>query len=209
MNNLSQFHKALAMWDQDHDHMAENYPARLTHLNTGDPGTVGRDRYVKDPRVYQCPRDLSQGKEGGKPPGVPAGGQYPETDEGPDKGSGADKCASSAPWCSYLYEFSGAQCSWFPGELGQKSGANPNQADVDGNGVVTWQETKFFQLTYGDDFLPYYPRTWFPIIRCFWHTKAPTSELYRDVFNLAIDGNFFQSGPKWELVAEENLPANK
>lgn len=206
MNNLSQFYKALVMYDQDHDHLFENYPERLTYLYTGTVTNQG-DRYAKDPRLFQCPLDSTYGHEGGKPVG--SASQYKETDEGPGLGSAGDpKCSSSAPWCSYLYEFSGAKCvSWGP---------TPNSEDFNSDGVISWAESKFRQLNYGDDGtgdgsggsgLKCYPRTWFPIMRCFWHSQAPDSELYQDVFNLAIDGNFFKSGPKWENCAIQNNPA--
>jgi prepilin-type N-terminal cleavage/methylation domain-containing protein len=51
-----------------------------------------------------------------------------------------------------------------------------------------------------------YPRTWMPIIRCFWHCNAKEVD-YDDindaehVLNLAIDGNTFYSVPGWEQSA--------
>jgi prepilin-type N-terminal cleavage/methylation domain-containing protein len=207
MNNLNQFHKALVMFDQDHEALLENYPDRLTYLFTGYPSSYAdfggdtvkqawRERYAKDDRLFQCPSDDSKGHEGGKP--KICAGQYTESDEGPNLGT--PKCTADAPWCSYLYEFNGANCSWNP------FGSAP---DNNGDGVVTWQEAKFYQLTKGDDYMQSYPRTWFPIIRCFWHALRPDSNNEDNVFNLAIDGNFFQSGPQWELVAEQNNQADK
>jgi len=202
MNNLNQFHKALVMFDQDHEALIENYPDRLTYLYTGYPQAsdhpTWKERYAKDNRLFQCPSDDSRGHEGGKP--KICSGQYTETDEGPNLGDTGDpKCTADAPWCSYLYEFSGAHCTWPYGTA----------KDTNGDGFVSWQEAKFNQLTNGDGYMQSYPRTWFPIVRCFYHALRPDSNGEDNVFNLAIDGNFFQSGPQWELVAEQNNQADK
>ncbi|HYG73597.1 MAG TPA: type II secretion system protein [Planctomycetota bacterium] len=53
-----------------------------------------------------------------------------------------------------------------------------------------------------------YPRTWLPIVRCFWHCnplwvdKADEDNFGpEEVLNLAIDGNLFYSVPGWEQTA--------
>jgi len=45
-----------------------------------------------------------------------------------------------------------------------------------------------------------YPRTWMPIVRCFFHqTPALVDKQgFEEVLNLAIDGNTFYSSPGWE-----------
>jgi hypothetical protein len=112
--------------------------------------------------------------------------------------------------------------------------ANPANVDRDGDGAITWQEAKFWQLESGDVYTtgysppgdrniplgwsydPYdqinslafarqrgYPRTWMPIIRCFYHQTAAEIdyENVEEVLNLAIDGNTFYSVPGWEQTA--------
>lgn len=211
MNNLSQFHKALVLFDQNHDHLREDYPLRLTYLATGSETGVGA-KFVAEDRLFQCPSDDSRGHNGGKP-GEESNTsitQYAETDEGPNKGKPGDpKCASNAPYCSYLYEFSGAACTW-----GWQSMLDPgddqNTVDTNQDGMVSWQEAKFYQLEKGDSYIESgYPRTWFPIMRCFYHTKKPNSDNEQEIFNLAIDGNFFLSGATWEYIADANNPNKK
>jgi len=53
------------------------------------------------------------------------------------------------------------------------------------------------------DCLESYPRTWMPIIRCFWH-QTPMhidSESYEQVQNMSLAGNVFDSAPYWERTA--------
>lgn len=48
-----------------------------------------------------------------------------------------------------------------------------------------------------------YPRSWMPIVRCFWH-QSPEQVDYEgveEVLNLAVDGNTFYSAPGWEQTA--------
>lgn len=206
-SNLGQFHKALVLFDQNHDHLREDYPERLTYMRTGDDKGVGA-RFVVEDRLYQCPSDEKRGTQGAMPDkaGVT---QYVETDEGPGK-SVPPPCAPNAPACSYLYEFSGADCSWWSdGKLG--SGDTKASIDRDNNpSNSTWQEVKFWQMERGDTFLTQgYPRTWFPIMRCWWHTKQLNSDTEQEVYNLAIDGNIFPSGAYWERIAEANNPKLK
>ncbi len=48
-----------------------------------------------------------------------------------------------------------------------------------------------------------YPRTWMPMIRCFWHQTPQKidSEDFEMVQNVALDGNVFNSAPFWERTA--------
>lgn len=191
---LSQFHKGIVIWNDTHDRFSERYPDRL--------GTMMYDREIPDARAFLCPLDPTLGHEGGKPKSCAS--QYPETDEGPSINS----LPSDHPYSSYLYEFNGAKCSWWSGGT-TVSGVN---VDRNGDGSVSWQEAKFYQQKYGDSFLygtgydGEYPRTWFPVVRCFWHAKNPDLTSETEIMNVAMDGNFFPSGPKWELEALKNIP---
>ena len=195
LSNNSQLFKAIRLFDDEKDRFNEKYPDHLVSLFL-------EGAYAKDPRLFQCPIDPSGGKEGGKPPACAS--QYTETDEGPGKNG----LPAEAPYSSYLYEFSGAKCSWYGGAM-VVGGEN---LDKDCNGWLSWQEVKFFQQKNGDTFLyslgytGEYPRTWFPMIRCFWHAREPDKDTERWITNMSMDGNPFESGPKWELVAKENLP---
>lgn len=48
-----------------------------------------------------------------------------------------------------------------------------------------------------------YPRTWIPLLRCFWHAKPGTAdnEILEQVLNVAVEGNTFYSVPFWEYTA--------
>ena len=48
-----------------------------------------------------------------------------------------------------------------------------------------------------------YPRTWMPMIRCFWHQTPQKidNEDTEQVLNVALDGNIFSSAPFWERTA--------
>jgi len=211
-NNLSQFHKAMVLFDQNHNHLREDYPLRLTYLHTGSETGQGA-KFVADEKLYICPNDDNRGHAGGKPPA--AKDQFTELDEGPGLGNGGDpKCAANAPFCSYMYEFSGAACSWWSSSM-LKGTDTETDVDTGGgpddlpDGKISWQEAKFYQLEKGDDYMPSYPRTWFPIMRCFCHTKRPDTpdgDMSLEIFNLAIDGNYFPSGSKWEIIADANNP---
>jgi prepilin-type N-terminal cleavage/methylation domain-containing protein len=210
MSNLTQLHKAFVLFDQYHDVQREDYPLRLTYLRTGSPRTGGK--FASEDRLFQCPADKNHGEKGSKPPN--AAKRYEELDEGPGMGAVGDPpCSGDAPFCSYLYEFSGAKCSWWKTEM-LKGNDGFTAVDTCGgengmpDGKVSWQEAKFYQLEHGDSYQETgYPRTWFPILRCFWHTQSPDAadgSKDQEILNLAIDGNFFVSGVEWEIIAREN-----
>jgi hypothetical protein len=245
---MTQFFKAIQMFDDDHDRFNENYPARLAFLHyfkgprarvyllnalteTSDEDYKA-PRYIDSSKMFTCPLDPTYGREGGKPKKVK--NQYPETDEGPNRGVPA--LPPKSPWSSYLYEFSEARCDWWEDWVESPDGFPPFgpyyddvlgewdtdaiEGDSDDEIIdtnwdlrVTWQETKFYQQKYGDRWLHDsfgwyggYPRSWFPVVRCFWHQRDADAEAYqRDILNLAMTGSVFESGPIWELVATENL----
>ncbi len=140
---------------------------------------------------------------------------------------------------------------WYPNfvdTIQQDDNGNPYiEAGVDRTydgvstaGTITWQDAKFFQLQWGDQYrsgqwdavslglappppgmidpIDYYfdvgidpsfdfdlicisyPRTWMPILRCFWHqTPAHVDdEGYEEVQNITLDGNIYNSSPYWE-----------
>jgi prepilin-type N-terminal cleavage/methylation domain-containing protein len=194
-SQLGQIHKALAMYRDDFRSWREDsFPYRVTLLySTG---------YLKGYKeIFLCQEDSSLGHQGGKPP---AGAQqYAELDE-------HDK-----PGClplSYMYEFSGAQCTWaWQGYVGPKGAyfTQVIEVDSDANGIASWGEVKWAQLRYGDSWLhtntklDQYPPSKFPMLRCFWHTKDPDSDKDTKVINLAFSGNVFFSGARWETSTHE------
>lgn len=199
MSNLSQIWLALQNYDE-HNEGEYNYPDRLTYLF--DKQYVERS-YLGDPRLFLCPNDHTNGRDGGKPDINPASGrsltnQYPETDEGPDIAATylPDEDRSRQSWLSYLFEFSGAPCDWWEDVLETK--------DKDD---YSWREVKIAQLQHGDAYsrrfgVHRYPETAFPLLRCFWHQQDLQKTKEENVFNLALgDRNFFRSGPYWENFA--------
>jgi type II secretory pathway pseudopilin PulG len=239
MSNLRQLGQALMMYDSDHDRLLENYPDRLTDLYKLD--------YAPDQRVFVCPMDTTGAKGNTLKPGKAHDNKY-DWAERISFGNAANS--------SYLYEFSTRLCatytddtwdddmSWPASVLVEWDDSGPwwvptpslmdRDGDGSGNGKITWQEAKFWQLENADAYVtgtaspgdtgipatwsedPWdqinmngavqprnYPRTWLPIVRCFWHQNAALvdEEKYEDVVNLAIDGNVFNSSPGWEQTA--------
>lgn len=193
-SQMGQIHKAMQMWKDDKGRYSElKLPGRLNYLYF--------EKYVPDRRIFVCPSDRSQGKEGGKPDAV--SDQFSETDEGP----GINGLPSEAGYSSYLYEFNEAPCSWFADTSAVNANGDTILVDLDEDGTTSWQEAKWYQLAWGDDWhWEEYPQTHFPVVRCFWHEKDPDNEtLRKEVLNMSLSGNVYQSGPEWELVAVEIL----
>jgi hypothetical protein len=170
---------------------------------------------VDNPKIFLCPFDSSKGKEGGKPP--KCADQFEETDEP------GDPARPDEHPLSYFYEFSGADCSWDWRFIGEPP--YPNDAayfDTDNDGHVSWGEVKWKQLQFGDSTiddhdiadtdgdgrtyqdlqLKGYPKSLFPILRCFWHQENPDSNAEHQILNLSFEGKPFFSGPKWEETSE-------
>jgi prepilin-type N-terminal cleavage/methylation domain-containing protein len=97
-NNLHQFSLGVTMYKDDHN---KNFPAWLSTLHP---------QYVSNPGSYVCKSDSSMGAQGGKPDSGECGYQYAETDD--------NKGTNNINACSYLYEFSAADCDWGPTYLG-------------------------------------------------------------------------------------------
>ncbi len=216
-NNLKQFGYFLEMYRQDNDVDGyERNPPRLTYLYRIYDGTPdGREGgYVKQPELFLCLSDKSDGGEGGKPdpPKVDASQQYEDLDE-PNTLLPKTNYASS-----YMYEFSGATCGdWWKGYVTIPGSIPPAELDAfidldEDDGSSTWEEVKFAQMRYGDTWWngPVigdeskwrgYPPTRFPIIRCFWHADDPEADEPRQVLNLSYMGHVFRSGALWEKAA--------
>jgi prepilin-type N-terminal cleavage/methylation domain-containing protein len=201
-NNMRQIFIAMRLYHDEFEKDGDFFPPRITWLI--------RD-YDLPPKIFLCPMDDSKGAQGGKPPS--SASQYVETDEP----AGIDPSGSIGPGtapCSYMYEFSGAKCSWPYGSIGAPPDPTyPNNDayfDADHNGVVSWGEVKWKQLLFGDynlhadkatyDAMPIkgYPPSLFPVLRCFWHQKKPDSNEEKNVFNQSFEGRPFKSGAYWE-----------
>ncbi len=171
INNLSQFAKAIQVYRGDYE---GEPPLWLSNLYP---------RYIPNEKLYLCPEDPTNGKDGGKPfwENDPTR-TYIETDD--FDGSEADTKDPDAafvmnhdlPANSYIYEFCCAECSWYSPDYSW-NGKTAVMEDVDripedihpnkGVGVVTWREIKEWEMqTVGP---------WTPIIRCFWHTGGTFS----------------------------------
>jgi prepilin-type N-terminal cleavage/methylation domain-containing protein len=208
-NNLQQIHLALKKYQAEWGGDETVFPYRITHL----AAQLAQDK------VFLCPADVSHGTEGGKPANVPASQQYPEIYE---KGTEA----GTKP-CSYLYEFSGAPCTWVQGASTTNflknivqgaggtfvSGSPTTWTDFDpaatGWGTVSWAKTKLWQLKNGDTYwygqikaVTGYAKSKFPIMRCWWHMYDPTDQNEENVINLSYEKRIFTSGPHWEETAK-------
>lgn len=180
-NNLRQLSVAITMYRDDYNDM----PDWLSTLEEKDI-IAGKD-------VFICPADRSAGADGSKPDGVPdAGDQFEETND------------PNLP-CSYLYEFNDAICSWYgPGFLRE----DPDPPD----GRFTWKLVKTYQMNHGDIHRDGpWPRTLFPMIRCYHHVLERTVRHEPDnhgntesgmTINVAYAGNIFISPTQWELETE-------
>lgn len=210
-NNLRQIHLALQKYrDQDANNQ-DIFPYRVTWLYP---------EYIDNAQVFICPRDRSKGAEGGKPPSSTT--QYAETDE---PGTGPYDVPPGTKPLSYLYEFSGARCSWAPAAGGTVSDiGHPPQGwvkpahyslpvtyfETDGNpGFLSWAEIKWRQLYFGDWYLHAdpvlsqkglkgWPAATFPVLRCFWHMSNPNSNTEKQVLNQSFEGSTFWSAAHWE-----------
>jgi prepilin-type N-terminal cleavage/methylation domain-containing protein len=189
-DHLHNIHLALTQYHNDHEPDGDWFPYRLTYLY---------DTYIDDPKVFLCPFDRSKGLAGSR-----KDGKFPETYE-----SGA--LANTKP-CSYMYEFSGAQCTWtWQGYVGKgmPATATLTTVDRDGDGVGSWGEVKWVQYKDGDVWLHQqqqlngqeetgWPGSIFPIVRCFWEQDDINSEKEQHVLNQSMEGRPFWSGATWE-----------
>jgi len=169
-NNLKQFSGAVDMYKGN----LKTYPDFLSNLYP---------IYIDTKETYICSADRSspKGSEGGKPDHEqPATLQYAETDDNLNNTTYENMRNTEIQYCSYLYEFCGAPCSWA------------------GN-TMSWKEAKIKEIEEGTDVGGTKIGVWghVPLARCFWHIK-PEGTAYADekmVINVAVeDRNIFMSG---------------
>ena len=196
-NNLRQIHTSLVMYKDERYFVHKRryvYPGRLFTL-------VEKREYIQDRDIFLCPLDGSRGAEGGKPSGTQS--QFSELDE-----------MSLGLRHSYMYEFSGVECSWGWGSyVGSSKGPPPTAVGDLINmhpplGIASWGDVKATQLKYGDtenfkamQAYTGYDETLFPVLRCFWHMRNPDETKDPNVSNVALDGHIFKSYPQWEYTA--------
>ena len=214
-SNLRQLSLCLFMHRQDYE-----------DENTKWLSTLYPD-YINDDLFFVCKADQSQGRDGSKPnlePGEVSakyggtiGDQYPETDDNNYRVDGDDthrERNDEVEFCSYMYEFNNAQCSWFPSP-GFFPGVGVADVDTDEDGIASWDEVKLWQLTRGDNSTvsqgrPYQPEK-FPIVRCFHHyfdkswggiPNSTGAGTHREglTLNAAYAGNVFRAPLTWEYT---------
>ena len=208
-NNLRQFAVSIAIYRQEHDFQDPPW------LSTLYP------RYIPTEKVYTCKSDRSKGADGSKPgpvdavPDAELGDPFPETDDTSwnPNGPGYEGRNTQISHCSYLYEFSAAECSW---PWASYLGVGTNSVDLDHNGVVSWGEAKTWQLKHGDSqHSEPYDETSFPIIRCFHHWDEARLKVWAQnddgtpdksqttrsgmTLNIAYGGNFLLMPITWEF----------
>jgi prepilin-type N-terminal cleavage/methylation domain-containing protein len=196
ISNMRQIWLGLRMYHDDYEKEGDFFPVRVTFLS--------RD-YNLQPKLFLCPMDETRGMSGGipNPPRCTVSNQWTETDE-----TGA--LAGTYP-CSYIYEFSGAQCGWGYGNVGQPPYPRPvSYFDTDSDGIASWGEVKWKQLKEGDAYLHAdlaaydamalkgYPGSLFPVMRCWWHRENMNSNTEQSIWNQSFEGRPFKSAPLWE-----------
>lgn len=188
INNLHQIGLAIEMYYQDYD----DYPTWLSNLCKSEVSGLGSN-YLGTGKIFICLTDLNKGQRGHGNP------SFPEISDIPLSNvqlyytytpSVFDTHAyslrnPSIEKCSYTYEFAPTECKWFESS---HTDTENQQADTNGDGVVTWKEAKMWQSTHG-----YGGQV--PIVRCFWHKY----NFKQKVLNLAFrDYNVFVSDEEWE-----------
>ncbi len=194
--NMRQFGMAWLTYRDDNDDIAPDWLSTLY------------SEYIDNKGIFVCKSDKSGGTDGSKPPQPPnlpdIGEQYAETDD--------TKGRNGITHCSYMYEFTAADCSW--GWSSYLGGVDIAAVDANEDGTASWKEVKEHQLAHGDDSndLKPYSSTIFPVIRCFHHVQDRRIKVINDsgevektlfVMNCAYAGNVFPSGIQWEWKAVE------
>ncbi|MCM8804161.1 MAG: type II secretion system GspH family protein [Candidatus Omnitrophica bacterium] len=188
INNLHQIGLAIEMYYQDYD----DYPIWLSNLCKSETVGLGSN-YLGKGKIFICLTDLNRGNRGH------GNLSFPEINDIPLSKvqifysytpSAFDTIGYSyrnpdIENCSYSYEFAPTRSNWFesthtPEEI--------QQADTNGDGIVTWREAKIWQSLHG-----YGGQV--PIVRCFWHNY----NFKQKVLNLAFrDYNVYISDMEWE-----------
>jgi type II secretory pathway pseudopilin PulG len=184
-SQLRQIHQAITMYDIDHDRDFENYPDRITHLVK-----LG---YVADGRLFVCPMDYTKATKDTLKPGNPKEKVTSWAERYNHTYDTEDTTGMPTYNCSYLYEFSTRKCDTYSDPDDELSWSDPysfastvlvgwdenwstgypplpSDADRDHNGILTWQEAKFWQLNNADMYAtgwsapgdPGIPSSWSP-----------------------------------------------
>ena len=169
-NNLKQFSIAVDTYRGNLD----DFPDFLSNLFR---------TYIDTKETYICLADRSnpKGSVGGKPTHEAVTNQFNETDDTASnetwdymRNNPGDSANNSIDYCSYLYEFCGADCSWKTG--------------------YTWKQAKLEEMAEGVGNQQVYGHV--PLIRCFWHIKPDGTSYVKKkmVINVAVeDRNIFMS----------------
>ncbi len=198
--HLDQFGLATELYRQDSDGAMPFWLSRMY------------PEYLKDKRLFICPEDESEGHDGGRTGGAgdyivepidPAEveDEFQETDDTASNNNPPGATVANGRMrnteithCSYMYEFSGADCSW-GGSCGSE------------DSPMSWNAVKELQLRHGrgrhEDESKYceggvpWEEALFPTVRCFFHydTSWGKDQL---VLNTAYTGRVFESRAKWE-----------
>ncbi len=212
MNNMRNLALACVMYrDTYKDSHIPDPPWLSTLYGAGTTGAVNK-------AVYLCPLDDKKGLD------IPRWKYallnpsattkfYPETADNKNNATADAQFLAmrntEIEACSYFFEFTCARATWgWSGTL-SCSGGTCTTADLDKNedGIVSWAETKEFQMAHGDlsqlnPPLSYtapvpYPHGQFAMIRCFMHLKSPDGGR-KEVLNVGYDARTFKSGVAWQ-----------
>jgi prepilin-type N-terminal cleavage/methylation domain-containing protein len=188
MNNLHQIGLAIEMYYQDYD----DYPTWLSLLCKSETHGLGWN-YLGKGDVLICITDINRGNKGHGNSSFPETCDIPLTKVQNSYSYSPDDFDTNAynnrnpdvKVCSYSYEFAGTRCKWFESS---HPPSDIQQADINGDGVVTWKEAKIWESMHGGR------GGQVPIARCYWHKYNH----HQKVLNLAFrDYNVFTSDEDW------------
>ncbi len=176
-------------------------------------------------RVFVCPNDDTEGKDGGRPgpdktlftgPGGNPIAQFENADkDGPPEGETFDpgdpgdtdpKSTNDDPPgvnCSYIFEFNAYQCEWmYSGGTFDAASYGPLASyDKNQDGIVSWFESKIVQVQGADggggSEIKGYGGV-VPVVRCFWHVRPPYLSNQDWVNNIRYDFAVKPTMPRWE-----------
>jgi prepilin-type N-terminal cleavage/methylation domain-containing protein len=214
-NNLRQLSTGIEIYRVDYK---GEWPLWLTVLETKE--------YLKKVddvrRVFVCPDDSTDGKDGGRPGrgpdgtdpgGVPlyAGGsvirQFVNADkDGPPEGQAfaPDDPEDDDPQnsddgplgvsCSYLYELNAYKCEWHD----TWGDGEADLYDKNKDNIPSWFEIKMWEIGEGKNDEGYsFSEGVVPVVRCYWHCEGPNLDDGDYVLNILYNYAVKWSGPKW------------
>lgn len=180
-------------------------------------------------KQYQCPTDGTEGKQGSRPDWFDSGlSQFAETNDLADGDYTAidsadydpgDRNTTAArrdiPGCSYMYEFTGEDCTWYSDTYDDTYISGHNIEGPPLTGSPTWRQVKEWEVKYDRKYMGLTDTGsgWIedtsaqlmkvayrvPVVRCYYHLTDPGNgvpeQVDMTVLNLRADGSVSYSPP--------------